>query len=130
MIKVVCGVISNAGKIFIARRKPEKSMGGFWEFPGGKVEEGEDFRNALARELEEELGMKVEVSEHLITNNHEYQEFKIELIAYRCKFLSATFEMSDHDAYEWVEPGQLLNWKLAPADIPVAKKLQNKFEHK
>lgn len=95
-----------------ARRKPEKSMGGFWEFPGGKVEEGENFRNALTRELEEELGMKVEVSEHLITNNHEYQNFKIELIAYRCQFLSATFVMSDHDVYEWVEPGQLLNWKL------------------
>ena len=130
MIKVVCGIIFNAGKIFISRRKLGKSLGGYWEFPGGKVEEGEVYEEKLIRELEEELGMKVEVGDHFITNEHKYQNFRIELIAYQCKFLSATFKMADHDAYEWVVPSKLLDWKLAPADIPIAKKLQSKFETK
>ena len=81
IIKVVCGIIFKENKIFICRRKSEKSLGGYWEFPGGKVEQGESNEASLSRELMEELGMKVEVNGFYIGNIHAYEKFTIELIA-------------------------------------------------
>jgi 8-oxo-dGTP diphosphatase len=121
MINVVCGVIHKSNQIFIAKRKPEKSLGGFWEFPGGKVEVGEKFEDTLIRELHEELGMKVKLDEYLTSIEHNYENFKIKLIAYKCEFVNASFKMTDHDQYEWVCVENLLSWKLAPADIPIAE---------
>ncbi len=119
LINVVCGIIYNKGKIFIARRNLEKSLGGYWEFPGGKVEIGEKFENALIRELEEELGMKVIIRKYLGSNEHKYENFYVNLIAYECEFVSATFKMTDHDEYKWVDIDILLQANLAPADIPI-----------
>ena len=123
IIKVVCGIIFNDNKVFICRRKPEKSLGGYWEFPGGKIEQGEKYEVSLSRELIEELGMKVEVKEYFKTNIHAYEKFTIELIAYKCIFFDATFQLTDHDSFEWVLVKDLVNWNLAPADIPIAKEL-------
>ena len=123
IIKVVCGIIFNDNKVFICRRKQEKSLGGFWEFPGGKVEKGEQCEVSLSRELLEELGMKVEVKEHYKTIIHTYENYTIELIAYKCIFFQATFQLTDHDSFEWVTVKDLDNWNLAPADIPIAKQL-------
>lgn len=122
-IKVVCGIIFRNNQILICRRKPEKALGGFWEFPGGKVEEGEEHKQTLARELMEELGMQVSVLDHYVTIIHQYEKFTIELIAFTCHYLSASLTMLDHDAIEWVDPRQLLNWNLAAADIPIAQKI-------
>lgn len=121
VIKVVCGIIWKDDKVFIARRKPEKSMGGYWEFPGGKIEEGEDPEAALKRELKEELGMNVVVKEYFGTNNHQYENFKIELIGYNCGFVSATFQLTDHDEYKFITPAEILNYRVAAADIPLVK---------
>jgi 8-oxo-dGTP diphosphatase len=123
IIKVVCGIIFNDNKVFICRRKPEKSLGGYWEFPGGKIERGEKYELSLSRELIEELGMKVEVKEYFKTNIHAYEKLTIELIAYKCIFFDATFQLTDHDSFEWVLVKDLVNWNLAPADIPIAKEL-------
>jgi len=117
IIKVVCGIIWKENKIFIARRKPEKSLGGYWEFPGGKIEKGEDPETALARELKEELGMEIMVGKYLGENIHNYDTFTIELISHKCEFVSASYQLTDHDAYIFVSPEELLNYKLAPADI-------------
>lgn len=122
-IKVVCGLIFNDNKIFICRRKPEKSLGGFWEFPGGKVELNESYENCLKRELIEELEMTVEVLGHYKTIYHQYEKFNIELIAYKCNFISSNFTMLDHDRYEWINIIDLIQWELAPADIPIAESL-------
>ena len=127
MIQVVCGIIyNNDQEIFIARRKPGKHLESFWEFPGGKIQSGESPISALHRELHEELGMKVIVEKYFSSNQHQYGAFQIELIAYRCEFVSATFEMTDHDKYEWVKPDNLLDWKLAPADIPIMELISNR----
>lgn len=122
-IKVVCGIIFNGNKILICRRKTSKSFGGFWEFPGGKVEKGESNEHSLMRELNEELGMKVKNISYFRTNIHKYESFNIELIAYKCKFLLADFILDDHDAFEWLNIEELLSYNLAPADIPIAKEL-------
>ncbi len=116
-IKVVCGIIWKDEKVFIARRKPEKSMGSYWEFPGGKIEKNEDQISALRRELKEELGMTVDVLEYFGQNIHTYESFNIELIAYKCEFKSATFLLTDHDEFTFVYPKDLINFKLAPADL-------------
>lgn len=118
-IKVVCGIIEKDGLIFIARRKEGKSLAGFWEFPGGKVEETETEPEALERELFEELGMKVEVHELVGQNRHDYAEIKINLIAYRCAFKEANYVLWDHDQYLWERKENLLTYNMAPADVPI-----------
>jgi 8-oxo-dGTP diphosphatase len=123
MIKVTCGLIFSKDKIFLCRRNPKKSLGGYWEFPGGKVEPHESLDACLKRELQEELGMVVDVIRHFLTIQHHYEDFSIELISFLCKFKSSTFSMKDHDAYEWVDPKSILDRNLAPADIPIAKAL-------
>ncbi len=125
IIRVVCGIILQNEKVFICRRKPNKSLGGYWEFPGGKIEKGEKEEDSLIRELQEELGMSVEVLKHFKNLIHDYGNFKIELISYKCNFISSSFELTDHDAYEWINISELKKWKLAPADIPIAEELMH-----
>jgi 8-oxo-dGTP diphosphatase len=116
-IKVVCGIIWKDSQVFIARRSPEKSMGGYWEFPGGKVEENEKEEVALERELKEELDMEVNVGEYIGHTVHPSENVFIELIAYSCEFIAASYQLSAHDAYKFVKPSELLNYKMAPADL-------------
>lgn len=125
-IKVVCGIIYKDDKVFICRRKMEKHLGGYWEFPGGKVEPNEHETDCLSRELQEELEMAVHIKDYFATSNHSYESITIELIAYNCDLVHYSSKLTDHDKFEWVTPDNLLDWKLAPADIPFAKKLANK----
>jgi 8-oxo-dGTP diphosphatase len=119
MLTVLCGIVYNAqNEIFIARRAPHKAMAGKWEFPGGKLEPGEDHHTALQRELEEELGMRVTVKDYLGTSVYQYPDFKIELIAYTCDFISATYHLTDQDRYAWVSKTELLDYDLTAADKP------------
>lgn len=120
-IEVVCGVIWKENRIFIARKKPEKSLGGYWEFPGGKVELGENPKHALERELKEEIGMDVLIVDLMGQNVHFYNEITINLIAYKCEFVTATFQLIDHDEYDFVPPSELVKFKIAPADLFILK---------
>ena len=122
-IKVVCGIIWKEGKVFITKRKPEKSLGGFWEFPGGKLETDENPESALIRELEEEIGMQVKILNFFSSKIHHYETFSIELIAYECDFIHASFRLTDHDESEFVNPKDLTNYKIAPADLFIVDQL-------
>lgn len=117
-INVVCGFIFKDDQVLIARKAPGKSLAGKWEFPGGKIQEGEDPEQALKRELQEELGMEVNVNHFIAENLHHYEAFTIRLRAFKCEFISASFELTDHDRVEWVHPLQLSNYDLAEADKP------------
>ena len=121
--KVVCGIIFKDDLVLICRRKPEKSLGGYWEFPGGKVEDGESYEESLLRELIEELNLKVEIKRHFFDIVHHYDKGSIELISFICVTSGTVVESTDHDLVEWVKVSDLLNWKLASADIPIAKEL-------
>lgn len=125
MIKVVCGLIFRDGRILICRRASNKSLAGYWEFPGGKIEPNESMEDCIRRELFEELNMTVEVDSYFMTVRHSYDTFDIELMAYICEFKLSSFTMTDHDRFEWVEIKDLVNWRLAPADIPIAEELAN-----
>lgn len=122
-IKVVCAIVFKDDKVFLCRRNSKKSLAGFWEFPGGKIEIGENEEDCLSRELEEELGMKVRIDKHFKTVLHDYDTFTIELIAYTCHFLEASYNLTDHDEYEWMHINDLNKKDLAPADIPIANEL-------
>jgi len=117
MLHVTCALIQKDHKIFIARRAAHKSMAGKWEFPGGKVEPGESEPESLKRELLEEFGMQVEVGQRLGEHIHPYPDFTIRLVAYHCHFIRATFALTDHDRFEWVEKEELKGFELAEADV-------------
>ena len=118
-IRVVCGIIFDNEKVFICRRKQGKSLAGFWEFPGGKIEGSESFEQALKRELHEELEMEVIIKNFIGQSNYNYGKFQIELFGYESQLISYNGKLTDHDTYEWIDISKLNEYNLAPADIPL-----------
>lgn len=125
MINVVCAVIHDEqGRMLACQRSSDQSMAGKWEFPGGKVEAGEDEAQALIREMEEELACKIQVGDRLSPVEHDYPDFSIRLIPYRCHIVeNAPLKLLEHAAIRWLMPEQcaLLDW--AEADIPIWQEL-------
>jgi mutator protein MutT len=125
MIKVTAGLIESENKVLIARRKEGKHLEGLWEFPGGKIEEGESPESCLKRELYEELGIVVLVGEFFMDSIHKYAEKTILLKSYNCKIVSGDITLNDHDEIEWVTTSDIKNFRFAPADIPIVTALVN-----
>ncbi len=126
IIQVVCVVLEDAKRrLFIARRSPDRSLGGYWEFPGGKVRDGELPREALKREIKEELEVSIEVGDELPSNSHVYEFGTVVLIPFRGHILTGEMVLKDHDRSVWIERELLKSLKLAPADIPIASYLEN-----
>jgi 8-oxo-dGTP diphosphatase len=125
MITVTAALIQKDNKILITRRSPGKHLAGLWEFPGGKLENGETEQECLSRELEEELGIKVKVGEFFMENTHDYGTKSILLKAYFCKQLTDSITLNDHDMIAWVTKKELQNYEFAPADVPFIKALLN-----
>lgn len=117
-IVVIAGVIRKDSRIFVARRKAGKSLAGMWEFPGGKLEAYESHEECLAREIFEELNMKILVGEFIGKNIYQYPNFAIELHAYEAKYTSGEISLTDHDEFNWLSKEEIKNLNLAPADIP------------
>lgn len=124
-IPVVGAVLIQDGKVLAAKRGADKSMGGYWEFPGGKIEGGETPEAALARELKEELLIEASIGEHVTTTEHEYDFAVIILSTYYCELVSGTPKLTEHEEVRWVEPAQLGELMWAPADIPAVEKIMN-----
>ena len=122
MKEVTAAIIIEDGKILIAKRK-DGNIKGKWEFPGGKVEENETFEDCLKREIKEELDMEIEIVRPFETIIHEYENGKIKLISFIVRPITKDIVLSSHDDVKWVEKGDLLNYDLAAADIPIAQKL-------
>lgn len=125
MINVVAAILENDKKeILIAKRKNDKILGGFWEFPGGKVEKDETPEEGLIRELKEEMNIDIKVIEYIGENIHDYERGSINLIAFKAKILKGNIKLVDHDEYKWIELSELNSYKLAPADIPIISLLK------
>ncbi|MFD1739063.1 (deoxy)nucleoside triphosphate pyrophosphohydrolase [Bacillus salitolerans] len=118
-IRVVAAVIYNEhNQILCAKRSAEMSMPGKWEFPGGKVENGESDVDALTREIKEELQCEIEV-ERLITEvNHEYEAIIVQLVTYAAKIMKGIPLKSEHEKLEWLTLDQLSSVDWAEADLP------------
>ena len=124
MIDVVAAVLIEKDKILIARKKPEKSLGGYWEFPGGKIEKGEEPPESLVRELKEEMDIDIAVKSYITDSIYDYGNIQVRLIGYTAEILSGEIKLVDHDEYEWVTLEEVAKYKLAPADIPLVEKLK------
>ncbi|MEJ2157432.1 MAG: (deoxy)nucleoside triphosphate pyrophosphohydrolase [Desulfobacteraceae bacterium] len=124
MIVVTAAIITDNGKVFIAKRKPPGRMPGMWEFPGGKVEEGETPELCLQRELREELDIDAEVGEHIGTNRHKYDFYTVDLMAYRTKIIAGRIKLNDHAEMAWVSPDEIGRFEFAPADVPFVEMIR------
>lgn len=125
MINVTAAIILHNNRVLATRRAPQKHMGGYWEFPGGKIELGETPEQSLARELQEELGITVRVGEHFFSNKHNYGDKQIMLMSYLCTWGTGELTLNDHDAIQWCSAQELASLRWAPADIPIVHALQN-----
>lgn len=123
MIKVTAAVIEKDGKILIAKRKKGTRLEGKWEFPGGKLKCNETPEECLKRELQEEFGIETKVEDFICSSEYIYPHISIELLAYRVKYVSGEFFLTDHDEIKWVPIQELNNYEFAPADIPVVNKI-------
>lgn len=125
MTEVVCGVIRDKeGKVLVCRRAADRHLGGLWEFPGGKVEEGEDTREALARELSEELGIVVKVGDRFDAVVEWTDEVvRIRLSGFLCEILEGKAEPLEHEEIRWCEHGELPGLDWAKADLPILDEL-------
>ncbi|MBR9761591.1 (deoxy)nucleoside triphosphate pyrophosphohydrolase [bacterium] len=119
-MRVVCAVILYQGRVLACQRAVGKPEGGKWEFPGGKVEEGESDQVALAREIEEELAMSVSLGSVVKSVSHG----EIELWAYRSCWDGVEMELREHRDAKWIIPaeGDMLDW--APADVAIWKEVR------
>ncbi len=123
-VTVTCAIIRHNDTVLIARRK-KGAEAGRWEFPGGKVEEGETPEESLVREMKEECNVSVHVGSFLAESLHQYEAFSVRLLAYETELLSIDFCLCDHDEVRWVPPAELLSYDLAAADIPIARLLSS-----
>jgi len=126
IIPVAAAVIERPERILIARRCDKGPFNGKWEFPGGKIEPGETAEKCLVRELAEEFGITAVAGKRLTEVMHEYGTGTIRLIAIRVPRTTGRFVPTDHDRIVWVTPERLLDYDLAPADLPVARLLAEK----
>ena len=118
------GVIWNdREQILIDRRRPEGSLGGLWEFPGGKIEPGETLEACIKREIKEELDCDIEYISTFNDNTHEYEKVIVNLITLRCKLVNETPKASEHAKLMWLPVDYLETLSWAPADIPAVKQL-------
>ncbi|QCS54450.1 (deoxy)nucleoside triphosphate pyrophosphohydrolase [Priestia flexa] len=126
-IKVVAAVIENdQNEVLCALRSNDMSLPNMWEFPGGKVEEGEDIYSAIVREIEEELYCKIKATELHNEHTHEYDTFIIELIAIKAEIVEGTPQPTEHAKLVWLNKENLDSLVWAPADVPAVELLVEK----
>lgn len=116
-------------RVLIAQRPAGKHLALKWEFPGGKVEPGEEPAAALVREIEEELGCRIEVRERWPSVTHRYERGVIELIPFVCELSDGSAEPHPHEhiAIEWVAVADLRSFDLAEADLPIVTMLKERL---
>jgi 8-oxo-dGTP diphosphatase len=125
-IDVVAGIILDGrGRFLIARRKSGGTNGGLWEFPGGTVEVGENREEALARELLEELGIRVRVGERLRSCEHDHPARPIMLHFYFTEQLGGALRMRVHDDVRWISVEEAGGYEFAPADAKAVERLRD-----
>jgi 8-oxo-dGTP diphosphatase len=124
-IHVVAALLrDHQGRVLLAERPAGKPMAGWWEFPGGKIEQGEPAAQALSRELREELGIAVEGSHRLLRLTHDYPERRVHLDVWRVTRHQGTPAAYEGQRLAWVRPDELKDWKLLPADEPIVLALK------
>lgn len=123
-INVVAAIIIKDNKIFATQRGYGEFKDG-WEFPGGKVEQGEAPENAIVREIKEELDTVIEVKEYFDTVEYDYPNFHLSMKCYICTVLSGKLELLEHEAAKWLDKDSLDSVAWLPADLGLVDKLKD-----
>ena len=125
-VKVVAAIIAEKGRIFATQRGYGEFKDG-WEFPGGKIEEGETPQQALVREIQEELDTEVEVGDLLGTVEYDYSTFHLSMQCFLCRIKSGSFNLKEHEAARWLAEDELDSVDWLPADIEVLDWIRRKI---
>ncbi len=125
VLVAACALVDADGRVLIAQRPQGKAMAGLWEFPGGKVEDGERPEETLIRELKEELG--IDVSEPCLAPltfaSHSYPDFHLLMPLYVCRRWEGTVAAQEGQQLKWVKPNRLRDYPMPPADEPLVSHL-------
>ncbi|RGG87037.1 8-oxo-dGTP diphosphatase MutT [Ruminococcus sp. AF17-11] len=121
---VICDSLENTTKIF-ATARGYGEFKGKWEFPGGKVEPGETPQQALVREIQEELAVKIEVGELIDTIEYDYPAFHLSMDCFWCNIVDGEIILKEAEAAKWLHKDELYSVNWLPADIALIKKIQN-----
>lgn len=120
----VAVIWNHKGQILIDRRRPEGLMGGLWEFPGGKLELGETIEQCIQREILEELGIEIEVGEHLLTIDHTYTHLRVSLRVHHCRHFRGVPQPLECDEVRWVNLDELDKFTFPQANTQIIAVIQ------
>lgn len=121
LLVVACALVDADGRVLMARRPEHKPMAGLWEFPGGKVEEGERPEDAVIRELREELGIETKAAclAPLTFASHTYAGFHLLMPLFVCRRYWGTAQAREGQVLKWVRPRDMRDYPMPPADAPL-----------
>lgn len=126
-ITVVGAVVLRNGLVLCAQRGQGGALPGLWEFPGGKVEDGETPTGALVRELREEFNVDAKIGERVTTTVHSYPFGEVTLTTFYCLLLTEELTLREHQAVVWLHPAELEDLQWAPADLPAVWAVKQKL---
>ena len=115
-IDVVAAIIKREDYYLLAKRNKDKYMGLKWEFPGGKVEQNETFKEALSREILEELNVNIQIHSKVAEERYQDEKINITLHYYMCSLIDNDIVLSEHEAIEWVKKQDFLKYEFVPGD--------------
>ena len=115
-IDAAIAIVCRDQKVLVCQRKDDDTLGGYWEFPGGKQEDGETLEQCLARELREELAMAARPIVRLGTVEHDYPDVQVRLHPFICAHESGEVEHLECQASQWIEPKSLRDYRFPPAN--------------
>ena len=130
-VTTVAGVIRNEqGEVLCTLRDQGKYeyVSFKWEFPGGKVEEGETQQQTLTRELHEELEIDVKIGDFFYQVEHDYPDFHLSMAVYECQLISKDMKINVHKGIKWLKPQDIMSLEWAAADVPVAELIFKKYQ--
>ena len=122
-INVVGAVVVDNGKVLSAQRSQSMTLPGMWEFPGGKIEQGETPRDALVREMQEELLCTVEIGDEVASTRHEYDFGFVTLTTFYSRLVDGTPRLTEHSEIRWIDAAELDSVEWAPADVPAVQRV-------
>ena len=123
MITVTASILVKDNRVLIAKRSATDKLPNKWEFPGGKLEDGESPEECLKRELQEELGITTSIGEFLGSSEYEYDHIHIRLKFFRTEWIGGDIYPTEHDEVAFVSLEEMGTYDFAPADIPFVNKL-------